>query len=289
MDHLLLQDARARLQGDNRVLETLLNDLQDKQRRLGDDMAAASLAKQVAEEAAQEARQMLAFLQESERNERQGFKKKLSQEFQRARVAVQATLDELKRDQKLLKAKETKLRLTELEQEVRCDVGEPHEAIPVDQLSVGDMVEVVGLGMTGALLESPQGKKRVRLKVGEGEILANVAGLAGMARNLPARREPSKAIAAPVRRSNQTLAPEDIQETFDVRGQTADEALDVVVAGLDRAILGGSPFVRIIHGHGTGRLRAALREYLKASPYVVTFRAGDRAEGGDGVTMVELR
>ncbi|MCC2639669.1 MAG: mutS2 [Nitrospira sp.] len=290
MDQSLLEDARARLQGDNRLLETLLNDLQDKQRRLNDDMVAASRAKQAAEEAAQEAQQMLAFLQESERDERQGFKKKLSQEFQRARAAVQATLDELKRDQKLLKANETKLRLTQLEQDARRGAGEPHEPIPVGQLSVGDMVEVVGLGITGTLLESPQGKKRVRLKVGEGEILANVAGLAGIARDhQPSRREPSKGMPVPVRRGNQALAPEDIQETFDVRGQTADEALDILVAGLDRAILGGGPFVRIIHGHGTGRLRTALRDYLKASPYVVTFRAGDRAEGGDGVTIVQLR
>jgi DNA mismatch repair protein MutS2 len=290
MDQALLQDARARLQGDNRLLETLLNDLQDKQRRLSDDMAAASLAKQAAEQAAREAQELLTFVQESERDERLGLKKKLSQEFQRARAAVQATLDDLKRDQKLLKAKETKVRLVELEQEVRREVGEPHEPIPVEQLSVGDAVEVVGLGMTGTLLESPQGKKRVRLKVGEGEILATVASLTGIARSAqPARNEPGKIISAPLRRGSQTLAPEDIQETFDVRGQTADDALDVVVAGLDRAILGGSPFVRIIHGHGTGRLRAALREYLKASPYVVTFRPGDRAEGGDGVTIVELR
>lgn len=290
MDESLLQDARARLQGDNRALETLLNDLQDKQRRLSDDMAAAGLAKQVAEQAAREARELLAFVQESERDERQGFKKKLSQEFQRARAAVQATLDDLKRDQKLLKAKETKVRLTELEQDVRRDIGEPYEPIPVEQLSVGDAVEVVGLGMTGTLLEPPQGKKRVRLKVGEGEILASVASLAGIAGSVqPARSGLSKTTTTQVRRSTQTLAPEDIQETFDVRGRTADDALDVVVAGLDRAILGGSPFVRIIHGHGTGRLKSALREYLKASPYVVTFRPGDQAEGGDGVTIVELR
>jgi len=286
----LLQDARARMQGDNRILETLLNDLQDKQRRLGDDMAAASLAKQAAEQAAREAQELLTFVQNSERDERQGLKKKLSQEFQRARAAVQATLDDLKRDQKLLKAKETKVRLTELEQEVRRDIGEPHESIPVEQLSVGDAVEVGGLGMTGRLLESPQGKKRVRLKVGEGEILATVASLVGVARTAqPVPSGTSKTTTTQIRRGSQTLAPEDIQETFDVRGQTADEALDVVVAGLDRAILGGSPFVRIIHGHGTGRLKAALREYLKASPYVVTFRPGDRAEGGDGVTIVELR
>lgn len=290
MDRSLLQDARARLQGDNRLLEALLSDLQDKQRRLSDDMTAAGLARQAAEQAAREAQELLTFLQESERDERQGLKKKLSQEFQRARATVQSTLDDLKRDQKLLKAKETKVRLTELEEKARLDIGDPHEPIPVDQLSVGDTVEVVGLGMTGTLLESPQGKKRVRLKVGEGEILANVASLAGMARSVsPARSEPSKVNAVFTKRGSQTLAPEDIQETFDVRGQTADDALDVVVAGLDRAVLGGSPFVRIIHGQGTGRLKAAVREYLKASPYVVTFRPGDRAQGGDGVTIVELR
>ena len=290
MDRSLLQDARARLQGDNRLLEALLSDLQDKQRRLSDDMTAAGLARQAAEQAAREAQELLTFLQESERDERQGLKKKLSQEFQRARATVQSTLDDLKRDQKLLKAKETKVRLTELEEKARRDIGDPHEPIPVGQLSVGDTVEVVGLGMTGTLLESPQGKKRVRLKVGEGEILANVASLAGMARSVsPARSEPSKVNAVFTKRGSQTLAPEDIQETFDVRGQTADDALDVVVAGLDRAVLGGSPFVRIIHGQGTGRLKAAVREYLKASPYVVTFRPGDRAQGGDGVTIVELR
>jgi len=289
MDQSLLQDARARLQGHNRVLETLLNDLQDKQRRLSEDMAAASLAKQAAEQAAWEAQQMLAFLQESERDERQGVKKKLSQEFQRAKTAVQATLDELKREQTLLKAKEAKVRLMELEQKVRREVGAPEEPVPVERLSAGDMVEVVGLGMTGTLLESPQGKKRVRLKVGEGEILANMASLTGIAQTPQPARSDSKGSAASPRRGSQAPASEDIQETFDVRGRTADEALDVVVAGLDRAVLGGSPFVRIIHGHGTGRLKAALREYLKASPYVVTFRPGDRAEGGDGVTIVALR
>ena len=290
MDQSLLEDARARLQGDSRLLETLLSDLQDKQRRLNDDLTTATVARQAAEQASREAQELLTFLQESARDERQGLKKKLSQEFQRARAAVQATMDDLKRDQKLLKAKEAKARLVELEQAVRREVGESEEPIPVDQLSIGDAVEVVGLGMTGRLLENPQGKKRVRLKVGEGEILATVASLVGIAKSQQSGRpEPAKPAAVSPRRTSQTLAPEDIQETLDVRGHAADEALDVVVAGLDRAILGGSPFVRIIHGHGTGRLRSALREYLKASPYVVAFRPGDRAEGGDGVTIVELR
>ncbi|HVG01481.1 MAG TPA: Smr/MutS family protein, partial [Nitrospira sp.] len=290
MDESLLQEARGRLQGESRLLETLLTDLQDKQRRLSEDLAAASVAKETAEQAAREAQELLTSVQESERDERQGLRKKLSQEFQRARAAVQAMLDDLKRDQKLFKAMETKVRLAELEQKVRHDVGDPSAPIPVDQLGVGDAVEVLGLGMTGTLLEAPKGRKRVRLTVGEGEILANVGSLTGIAPSAQASlKEANKTTATHHRRDRQPPALEDIQETLDVRGQTTDDAVDKVVAGLDRAVLGGSPFVRIIHGHGTGRLRTMLREYLKASPYVASFRPGDRAEGGDGVTVVELR
>jgi DNA mismatch repair protein MutS2 len=75
----------------------------------------------------------------------------------------------------------------------------------------------------------------------------------------------------------------------DVRGHAADEALEHVTAALDRATLEGVPSLRIIHGHGTGKLKAALRNYLKDSPYVVQARPGDRAEGGDGVTIVTIR
>jgi DNA mismatch repair protein MutS2 len=79
------------------------------------------------------------------------------------------------------------------------------------------------------------------------------------------------------------------QRSVDVRGQAVDEALDQVTAALDRATLEGAPFLRIIHGHGTGKLKATLRTYLKESPYVAHARPGDRAEGGDGVTIVTIR
>ena len=81
----------------------------------------------------------------------------------------------------------------------------------------------------------------------------------------------------------------DEQTVVDVRGRAADEALDQVVAALDRATMAAVPFLRIIHGHGTGKLKASLRDYLKESPYVAGTRPGDRAEGGDGVTVVQLR
>ena len=75
----------------------------------------------------------------------------------------------------------------------------------------------------------------------------------------------------------------------DVRGKSAEEAVEMLQAQLDQAALRGAVLVRVIHGHGTGRLKQVLRNNLKDSPYVAVFRPGERPEGGDGVTVVTLK
>jgi len=62
-----------------------------------------------------------------------------------------------------------------------------------------------------------------------------------------------------------------------------------VIEALDHATREGRDRVEIIHGHGTGALRDAVRKQLCGSPYVVRFAPGSVEEGGDGVTLVELR
>jgi DNA mismatch repair protein MutS2 len=74
----------------------------------------------------------------------------------------------------------------------------------------------------------------------------------------------------------------------DVRGLPVDEALEVLEQRLDSAYLSGMPFVRIIHGKGTGRLRQAIRRELRDNPYAAGFEPGKDAEGGEGVTVVKL-
>jgi DNA mismatch repair protein MutS2 len=175
--------------------------------------------------------------------------------------------------------------LFELEAQTKAELAPRGTPIPLEQLGVGDQVEISGLGITGTLLEMPQGKKRVRVKVGEGEVLATVATLVGLARGPAA---PLPLSSSPRRVPSGGGLGVDEQTVVDVRGKGADEALDDVVAALDRATLAAAPFLRIIHGHGTGKLKATLRGYLKDSPYVAQFRAGDRSEGGDGVTIVKL-
>ncbi|OQW34239.1 MAG: hypothetical protein A4E19_01915 [Nitrospira sp. SG-bin1] len=290
MDQDILDDARKRLRREDRRLDELMADLQRQQRQLAEDGERARLARQEAEQAARDAEALRIQLQEAEQEARRGLKKKLGEQFQRARAEVQATVDSLKREQKLIKAKETKERLHELETKVRQELVPAGGSIPLEQLGIGDVVEITGLGMVGSLLETPQGKKRVRVKVGEGEILASVSNLVGIEQEQDAtieRMTSSPSRPRPVPTSSRLGLDE--QTVVDVRGQAADEALDQVVAALDRATLDGAPYLRIIHGHGTGRLKSVLRDYLKDSPYVANFRPGDKAEGGDGVTVAKLR
>jgi DNA mismatch repair protein MutS2 len=75
---------------------------------------------------------------------------------------------------------------------------------------------------------------------------------------------------------------------LDLRGQRAEDALAQLDDYLDRAFLAGMPFVRIIHGKGTGKLRAEVRAALKESPHVSSFEEGLPSEGGDGVTVAKI-
>ena len=286
MDEAILDRAMSLLNKNDRSLEEVLGELQEKQRRLTDDSARAAELRAEAERAAREATEIVERLRASEREERKGTKKKLTDELLRARAQVQGIVEEVRRDRTLVKAREAKLKLTEIEERRQARPAEGAETVPLDGLGAGDRVELVRLGKTGVLQEAPQGKKRVRVRVGDVEMSVAVADLIG----LGGPPEPERPVAAgPRRLSPASLTEAEASTVLDLRGRMADEALDATVAALDKAALAGAPLLRIIHGHGTGRLRTVIREYLKGSPYVAGFRAGERAEGGDGVTVVQLR
>jgi DNA mismatch repair protein MutS2 len=73
-----------------------------------------------------------------------------------------------------------------------------------------------------------------------------------------------------------------------VIGHRLDEAIPEVEKALDGALLSGASRLRVVHGHGTGRLRNGLREHLRQHPAVARLRSAAAQEGGDGATIVEL-
>ena len=92
---------------------------------------------------------------------------------------------------------------------------------------------------------------------------------------------------------NEGKVKKSIVSTFraevDVRGMIGDDAWFVVDKYLDDAVLAGVPSVRIIHGKGTGALRAALWKYFKTDSRIKSYRHGAYGEGDAGVTVIEFK
>ncbi|HEX7841565.1 MAG TPA: Smr/MutS family protein, partial [Kofleriaceae bacterium] len=80
-----------------------------------------------------------------------------------------------------------------------------------------------------------------------------------------------------------------VDTTLDVRGNRVDEAVDQVDRFVDESLLAGRDAIFVVHGHGTGALRSAIRSHLQTHKAIEKLRPGEQSEGGDGVTVAFLR
>ncbi|MFN2385647.1 MAG: Smr/MutS family protein [Thermoanaerobaculia bacterium] len=99
---------------------------------------------------------------------------------------------------------------------------------------------------------------------------------------------PRSAPAVEVRTAAPPRPEEAPTREINVIGRRLEEAIGEVDKALDDALLSGAGRMRVIHGHGTGRLRSGLREHLRQHPAVEKVRSAEAREGGNGATIVEL-
>ena len=153
------------------------------------------------------------------------------------------------------------------------------EPIRIDgPLLPGDTVWVSSLGASGEVVG-----------VGGSEVEVKVGGF--RLRLAPSRvelRERGQQPAVQVQSGGAQPKPPSPGMELDLRGLTVDDMLIELDRYLDTAYLAGLPFVRIIHGKGTGALRQAVRDELRGHPLVGEFRTGENSEGGEGVTVAKL-
>lgn len=163
----------------------------------------------------------------------------------------------------------------------------PESAPPI---SVGDFVEAPSLGWRGQVtavspsdVEIDSGGKKIRLS--RGLVQRGQAPSAGRLPGWPAATQTKQGAAG----SKGAGGEAEAQSQILLIGMRVDEAMPLVDKFLDDAFLADAPSIRIVHGFGQGRLRAAVRELLKSHPHVTGFRDGAPNEGGAGATVVELR
>jgi DNA mismatch repair protein MutS2 len=105
---------------------------------------------------------------------------------------------------------------------------------------------------------------------------------------VPRKRSLLTSLAANAQRARSDDSPDEVARELHLIGQTIDDALPLLDRFLDASVRSGRTEVRVVHGHGTGRLRLAVRAHLTGHPQVGAFRPGGEREGGDGATVVTL-
>ncbi len=183
-------------------------------------------------------------------------------------------------------------KLAKLEKKQAEEVAKATPEAPkkkLEGIQVGQWVHVPKLGRDGEVA-SIDGRD-AQVVVGTMKVRVAVKSLRAPAGRRPSKKGPSKPPrSAPKmeKRKEDEEAPKEVHEELDLRGHTVDESIDRLEAFLDYHYGRPTTHVRVIHGHGTGALRTALREHLRRSGYVSDIRPGLRNEGGDGVTVVAL-
>ena len=292
IDPGIIDSARSRVSADARQSEALLARLRDLLAQTEEDREEAGRLRALLE---QERR---LFLESSEADlrrrkeslEAQGAR--LLDELHRKSVVILSRVEE--RRERLKLERERAKREAELRQEVAEDMqrlgigaapGRP-ALVLTGPPRPGDRVFVASLKKEGVVEESDEeaavvriGSARMRVRLEECRV---AQPRAGQDRPEPGVSLPAGVTAAFAPREN---APGEVM----LLGLTVEEALSRLDKFLDDAFLSGRSEVRVIHGHGTGRLRGAVREFLSAHPHVESHRAGAATEGGTGATIAKLR
>lgn len=138
-------------------------------------------------------------------------------------------------------------------------------------LSFDQVGEVIG--RRGDNVDVQLGRMRVTVPVQDLEVIARPAA-------------PALESGADIRHLRAGGGDAHVPIELNLRGMRVEDGLSALDAYLDSAVLSGLPWVRIIHGHGTGAMKSAVRDALKHHPSVRRYRAGNQGEGGDGATVV---
>ncbi len=292
-DHII-EDARARLSEQDESFEDLLTDLETSRR---------TIEKEQEEIAAY--RRELEQLKAEIGNKKEKLEARRDQIIREANEKAHSILEDAKEtaDETIRafhKFGKENISAAEMEKErdrlrKKIDSVSPHTKLGTDKpkkqhkpgdFKLGESVKVLSMNLTGTVTSLPDSKGNVTVQMGILRSQVNISDLEiideapsytakGMHRTSKGKMKMGKSFS---------VSPE-----INLLGKTVDEAVAALDKYLDDAALAHLSSVRIVHGKGTGALRAGIHNYLRRQKHVKSFRLGAFGEGDAGVTIAELR
>ncbi len=196
-------------------------------------------------------------------------------------------------DTKALEAERTKLRdsLKKVEGglSLKQETKKPHKAINPKSLKLGDGVRVLSMNLNGTVNSLPDAQGNLFVQMGILRSKVNISDLELLQENSvsgPGMESRKKGSGASNIKMSKSFG---ISPEINVLGMTVDEAVAQLDKYLDDAYIAHLPQVRIVHGKGTGALRAGIHKHLKKLKYIKEFHLGGFGEGDAGVTIVVFK
>jgi DNA mismatch repair protein MutS2 len=284
LNSTVIERAEAQLAPEHFELEQLLGEIRDERVAAADARRRDELARRESEEL----RVALADRRDHIEQERSKILSDAQREAEDAVLQARRELEEMRRraanrDFDSRAAEETLKRMDANLGKLAARARPLRQEAPISNLprevGPGDHIHVRDIPQTGEALSAVGEDGRVEVQFGPLRMKVSVDRIDRI--ELPADG---------ARASTPVLVPlgSAVPMELDLRGQRAEEALERFEGYLDGAFRAGLPFVRIIHGKGTGALRAAIREALSGHPLVRSFESAAANEGGEGVTIALL-
>jgi DNA mismatch repair protein MutS2 len=287
LDEGVLEKARQWVSAEALEADALLDEIHHQREQARRALQEAEESRQKARDHQKELAQRLDSIEDKKLELLEQAREQASSDVEEVREELEKLRRQLKlAGQPLEVLDDTQTQLEELEESVNEPVvRDRHEEKPADRpIRLGDKVHLKTIDTRGVVtsLDEEQaevqvGRLRIRARMDELSLAegGGEEGSEGSTPRIEATRVRSKPSARP---------PLELH----LRGLRVDEALIDLERHLDSAYLAGMPFVRVVHGKGTGTLRQAVREALQGNRYVRSFESGSPSEGGEGVTVVHL-
>lgn len=294
MDKAIVEHAKSIVNSDNRDFESVLEKLESSRQALEDERKVAeemtAMARKI-EEKAQSEKDKIETLKKRELDKAKREAEKLIEAAKRKSSEFLLELEKLKKEQNDSNATEI---ARKTRRAVKSQMGEMDELINPAELAdnwdydyklprepkAGDRIVIKGIGEgevveVGDKLLVKSGLLKTRVKLSDIMILDKP-------------KDKPKSTRHNVYRTS-SRADADVKTEIDLRGETADEAIGELSLFIDKCVLNNIEEIRIIHGKGTGVLRAAVTDYLRTHPNISEYRLGKYGEGENGVTIAKVK
>ena len=289
LDKTLIKQAQDILYKHKDISLEVVEKLQDTHQQLTQNLKTAEETNAEAQNLKKKYEKEVTDLKKSKNKTIKHIKNRFDSELDEAKAEIKDILTELRKDKSEKIARRSYARLAKLESKFRGDLNELEEQEKYDEINweeakIHDKLIVKDIHQEVELLSLPDKNKNVFVMMGNIKTKIKQNKLALYNKSLV-----QKPLFKPVKPSQHfELKRYAMSNTLDLRGYRVEDALDELEAFLDKASLVNLTPVSIIHGHGTGALKSAVRDFLSSSPYVAKFRAGENTEGGDGVSVVDI-